>query len=105
LAIFANRSSLRLWPKVTQSKALLYYKGDRGAVTGPDSAVRWPPNSTIIDYELEIACVIGAGDRDIAAAVAQAHIVAGAIGTGLASVLDDAALTAGAGASRWLLAC
>ena len=52
----------------------IYYKGNRFAVAGPDSAVRWPPNSTIIDYELEIACVIGTGGRDIAAADAQTHI-------------------------------
>jgi 2-keto-4-pentenoate hydratase/2-oxohepta-3-ene-1,7-dioic acid hydratase in catechol pathway len=52
----------------------IYYKGNRFAVAGPDSTVRWPAYSRVIDYELEIACVIGSGGRDIAAADAHKHI-------------------------------
>jgi 2-keto-4-pentenoate hydratase/2-oxohepta-3-ene-1,7-dioic acid hydratase in catechol pathway len=52
----------------------LYYKCNRFATTGPDSTVNWPDFSEVIDYELEIACVIGTGGRDISEANARAHI-------------------------------
>lgn len=52
----------------------IYYKCNRFAVAGPDTMVRWPPASHMIDYELELACVIGRGGRDITAADAPAHI-------------------------------
>lgn len=49
----------------------IYYKCNRFSVVGPDEHVRWPDYSSIIDYELELACVIGAGGRDIP--VERAH--------------------------------
>jgi 2-keto-4-pentenoate hydratase/2-oxohepta-3-ene-1,7-dioic acid hydratase in catechol pathway len=52
----------------------IYYKCNRFAVAGPDSTVQWPPNSGVIDYELEIACVIGTAGRDIPVDQADAHI-------------------------------
>ena len=52
----------------------IYYKGNRFAVCGTGTSVVWPAGSQVIDYELELACVIGAGGRDIAAADAGAHI-------------------------------
>jgi len=52
----------------------IYYKGNRFAVAGPDSTVNWPSFSKVIDYELEIACVIGVGGRDIKAEDAAKHI-------------------------------
>ncbi len=52
----------------------IYYKGNRFAVAGPGSTVPWPSYSRVIDYELEIACVIGAGGRDITREDAQNHI-------------------------------
>lgn len=52
----------------------LYYKCNRFATTGPDTHVVWPAFSEIIDYELEIACVIGKSGRDIAIANAAKHI-------------------------------
>jgi 2-keto-4-pentenoate hydratase/2-oxohepta-3-ene-1,7-dioic acid hydratase in catechol pathway len=52
----------------------LYYKCNRFATTGPDAEVSWPDYSQIIDYELELACVIGVGGRDIPAAHAPNHI-------------------------------
>ena len=51
----------------------MYYKCNRFAVAGSGTIV-WPPQSHLIDYELELACVIGRGGRDIAAADAAAHI-------------------------------
>ena len=52
----------------------IYYKCNRFAVTGPDTVVPWPAFSKVIDYELELACVIGVGGKDIAVEDAQAHI-------------------------------
>lgn len=51
----------------------IYYKCNRFAVTG-SGPIRWPEASRVIDYELEIAAVIGKGGRDIAAADAAQHI-------------------------------
>jgi 2-keto-4-pentenoate hydratase/2-oxohepta-3-ene-1,7-dioic acid hydratase in catechol pathway len=51
----------------------LYYKGNRFAVTG-GGTIAWPAKSHVIDYELELACVIGKRGRDIAATEAGAHI-------------------------------
>ena len=52
----------------------LYYKCNRFATTGPGTRIVWPAFSEIIDYELEIACVIGKGGRDIGIAEAAEHI-------------------------------
>jgi 2-keto-4-pentenoate hydratase/2-oxohepta-3-ene-1,7-dioic acid hydratase in catechol pathway len=52
----------------------IYYKGNRFAVAGTGAVATWPSGSRVIDYELELACVIGAGGRDIAAGEARAHI-------------------------------
>ncbi len=52
----------------------VYYKGDPLMVVGPDADVRWPAYSEVMDYELEIAIVIGPGGQDIPAAEAHRHI-------------------------------
>lgn len=52
----------------------IYYKCNRFAVAGHGAVTHWPPQSTIIDYELELACIIGKGGRDISASEAQDHI-------------------------------
>jgi 2-keto-4-pentenoate hydratase/2-oxohepta-3-ene-1,7-dioic acid hydratase in catechol pathway len=52
----------------------IYYKCNRFAVAGHDTIVTWPAFSSIIDYELELACVIGRGGRDIAVEEAAEHI-------------------------------
>lgn len=52
----------------------LYYKCNRFATAGPDAVVHWPEYSEIIDYELELACVLGTGGRDIGVEDAQKHI-------------------------------
>ncbi len=44
----------------------LYYKGNRSSVIGHGQDVRWPAYSSVMDYELELACVIGRGGVDIA---------------------------------------
>jgi len=44
----------------------VYYKGNRFAVSGPGDDVVWPDYSKIMDYELELAAVIGRTGKDIA---------------------------------------
>ena len=52
----------------------IYYKANRMAVVGPDTAVHWPSYSKIMDYELEMGCVIGKTGRNISRDDARAHI-------------------------------
>ncbi|MFF7458625.1 fumarylacetoacetate hydrolase family protein [Kitasatospora sp. NPDC008115] len=52
----------------------LYYLTNRLAVTGHDSDVHWPAYSSVRDYELEFACVLGRGGTDIPAADAPSHV-------------------------------
>ncbi|MFE6664962.1 fumarylacetoacetate hydrolase family protein [Streptomyces sp. NPDC057697] len=52
----------------------LYYVTNRLSVTGHDSDIHWPAYSSVRDYELEFACVLGRGGTDIPATDAPAHI-------------------------------
>jgi 2-keto-4-pentenoate hydratase/2-oxohepta-3-ene-1,7-dioic acid hydratase in catechol pathway len=52
----------------------IYYKANRFAVIGTGADVVWPSYSQVMDYELELACVIGTGGRDIAREDAASHI-------------------------------
>lgn len=52
----------------------IYYKANRMAVVGPDTDVHWPAYSKVMDYELEMGCVIGKAGRDISREDARAHI-------------------------------
>jgi len=52
----------------------VYYKGNPATIIGPDSDVAWPQYSQLLDYELEFACVLGRGGRDIGAVEAERHI-------------------------------
>lgn len=52
----------------------VYYKCNRFAVQGTDADVRWPAYSNIIDFELELAMIIGRKGVDIPKAAAAAHI-------------------------------
>jgi 2-keto-4-pentenoate hydratase/2-oxohepta-3-ene-1,7-dioic acid hydratase in catechol pathway len=47
-------------------KAPVYYKGNHRTIIGPDQDLSWPLNTTKLDYELELACVIGRQGIDIA---------------------------------------
>jgi len=44
----------------------LYYKGNRFSVVGPDAEVRWPTYAQRMDYEMELAVVIGRTVCDVA---------------------------------------
>ncbi|HXW23666.1 MAG TPA: fumarylacetoacetate hydrolase family protein [Xanthobacteraceae bacterium] len=52
----------------------IYYKANRFSVVGPDTDVVWPRYSQLMDFELELACVIGRTGKDIAPERAFAHI-------------------------------
>lgn len=51
-----------------------FYKPSRFAVCGTGQDVKWPDYSKTIDYELEFACVVGKGGRNIPTDKARAHI-------------------------------
>jgi 2-keto-4-pentenoate hydratase/2-oxohepta-3-ene-1,7-dioic acid hydratase in catechol pathway len=52
----------------------LYYKANRFSVIGPDQDVRWPLYSNVMDFELELACIIGRTGSDIPRAEAAQYI-------------------------------
>jgi 2-keto-4-pentenoate hydratase/2-oxohepta-3-ene-1,7-dioic acid hydratase in catechol pathway len=52
----------------------IYYKANRFSVVGHEHDVEWPAWSQLMDYELEVACVIGRGGRDIATGDALGHV-------------------------------
>lgn len=52
----------------------VYYKCNRFSVIGPEEEVRWPGYTSLLDYELELAAVIGTGGVDIRVEQARDHI-------------------------------
>ena len=52
----------------------VYYKGNRFSVSGHEDAVSWPEYSDVIDYELEMAIVIGKKGKNISREKARDHI-------------------------------
>ena len=52
----------------------IYYKGNRFSVIGPDEDIVWPSYSERLDYELEIAAIIGRTGKNIARDRAHDHI-------------------------------
>jgi fumarylacetoacetate (FAA) hydrolase len=52
----------------------VFYFGNHLAITSPDDPVRRPRSSRALDFELEIACVIGQRGKDIPAAEATRYI-------------------------------
>ncbi len=55
-------------------QAPVYYKGNHRAVIGPDTECRWPPYTKWLDFELELAMIVGKRGRDIPATRAGEHI-------------------------------
>ena len=51
-----------------------FYFSNPGSVRGHEDPVAAPPGSQALDYELEVACVVGRGGRDLAAAEAASNI-------------------------------
>jgi fumarylacetoacetate (FAA) hydrolase len=52
----------------------VFYFSNPMSIIGPDDIVRAPKASQALDYELEVACVIGRAGRDIAAQDAEDYI-------------------------------
>lgn len=52
----------------------VFYFSNAAAFSGPEAAIRRPKASRWLDYELEVACVIGKGGVDIAVEEAAGHI-------------------------------
>jgi len=52
----------------------VYYKGNHRSIAGPGEDVAWPAWSERLDFEMELACVIGARSRDLDAASAERAI-------------------------------
>src|SRR5262245_9900501 len=47
-------------------KQPIYYKANRFSFIGHETDVVWPKYSNYMDYELELACIIGKNGKDIA---------------------------------------
>ncbi|HLY52213.1 MAG TPA: fumarylacetoacetate hydrolase family protein [Steroidobacteraceae bacterium] len=62
----AAQGTLEL-PKLWYERPL-YYKANRFSVVGTDRDIQWPGYSAIVDFELELGCVIGATGKDVAGA-------------------------------------
>lgn len=52
----------------------VFYFSNHQAIVGPDALIRKPNATSALDYELEVACVIGKEGRDIAAEEADSYI-------------------------------
>jgi 2,4-didehydro-3-deoxy-L-rhamnonate hydrolase len=57
------------------SEPYVFMKAD-SSVIGPEESVLLPDSSTKVDWEVELAAVIGTGGRDITAAAALDHVAA-----------------------------
>lgn len=55
-------------------EAPVYYKGNHRSLIGPHDECPWPSYSSRLDFELEIAMIIGIAGRDIDAASAGPHV-------------------------------
>ena len=52
----------------------VFYFANPGAIYGPDESIAHPSYSEALDYELEVACIIGTRGRDIEVERAEDHI-------------------------------
>lgn len=52
----------------------VFYFSNTAAIYGPQAIVPYPSHTSALDYELEVACVIGREGRDIPADKAEEHI-------------------------------
>jgi 2-keto-4-pentenoate hydratase/2-oxohepta-3-ene-1,7-dioic acid hydratase in catechol pathway len=43
----------------------VYYKGNHRSVYGPEEEIPWPPYTEELDFELEVACILGGRGRDL----------------------------------------
>ena len=52
----------------------LYYKANRFSVAQSGKDIVWPAYSELMDFELEMACIIGKKGKDISKCIAPSHI-------------------------------
>ena len=52
----------------------VYYKGNRRSILGPDDVVPWPSYTDKLDYECEVAAIVGRGGRDVATDDAESYV-------------------------------
>ena len=52
----------------------VFYFSNTASITGPDAPIRKPPETSELDYELDIAVVIGRAGGDIPVEIADDHI-------------------------------
>lgn len=52
----------------------VFYFSNPNATYGPEEVIPYPASTQALDFELEVACVIGAHGRDIRPEAAEAHI-------------------------------
>ena len=55
-------------------EAPVYYKGNPRTLLGPEDECPWPPYTDYMDFELEMAMIVGKGGRDISESDAADHI-------------------------------
>lgn len=55
-------------------EAPIYYKGNRRALLGPDEEVKWPRYTDYLDFELELAMIVGKRGRDLTEEEAGKHV-------------------------------
>jgi 2-keto-4-pentenoate hydratase/2-oxohepta-3-ene-1,7-dioic acid hydratase in catechol pathway len=67
-------SAAQLAMHATFKERPIYYKANRFAVVGPDSDVSWPAYSKLMDYELELAAVIGKRGKNLRPEAVREHI-------------------------------
>lgn len=53
----------------------VYYRGNHLAILGPDEELPWPPFTQQLDFEMELAAVVGRPGRDVPEERAWEHIV------------------------------
>jgi len=60
--------------KASVTAVPLYSRREHRAMLGPDEEVAWPPFTEQLDFEAQMACVVGSGGRDLSATQAGAGI-------------------------------
>lgn len=68
----SKRAGLELSPHWYEVPA--YYKGNHREIYGPGDVIPWPSYTRKLDFECEIACVIGKKGRDLSVEEAKEHI-------------------------------
>jgi 2-keto-4-pentenoate hydratase/2-oxohepta-3-ene-1,7-dioic acid hydratase in catechol pathway len=73
LAALARALGITKIPRVWYQQPV-YYKCNRLSVVGPDADVVWPAGARLMDYECEVAIVIGRTGKDVPRGAAMDHV-------------------------------